>query len=178
MANRFWIAGVVMLALAVGARSDDTAGKKTSATPPAGFERLKKLAGTWVEADKDGKPTDKVVSVIKVSAGGSIVHETLFPGQDSEMISIYNLEGKDLVLTHYCILGNQPRMKADPNSPSNQLCFKFSGGANLDPAKDMHMHEGTLTFIDDDHYEFSGCAWADGKPAAGHECKMTLVRKK
>ncbi len=178
MVQRFWIAGLMVLALTVGARSDDTAGKKPPATQNAGFEKLKKLAGTWVATDKDGKPTDQVVSVIKVTAGGSIVHETLFPGQPTEMISVYNLEGSDLVLTHYCMLGNQPRMKADPKSPANQLCFKFIGGANLDPSKDMHMHEGTLTFVDDDHIEFSGVAWADGKPAPGHECAMKLVRKK
>ena len=34
-----------------------------------------------------GKPTDKVVSVIKITASGSTVHETLFPGTPMEMIS-------------------------------------------------------------------------------------------
>ena len=114
---------------------------------------MKKLAGTWVEADKDGKPTDKVVSVIKVTAGGSVVHETLFPGQPHEMISVYHLDGGELVMTHYCVLGNQPRMKADPKSPADQIHFKFAGGTNLDPAKDKHMHEATMTFIDDDHID-------------------------
>ena len=47
---------------------------------------MKKLAGTWLAADKDGKPTDQVVSIIKVTAGGSVVHETLFPGQPHEII--------------------------------------------------------------------------------------------
>ena len=75
---------------------------------------------------------------------------------------MYHLDGADLVMTHYCMLGNQPRMKADPKSPANQLCFKFAGGSNLDPAKDKHMHEGTLTFIDDDHIEFSGVCWDGG----------------
>ena len=70
-------------------------------------------------------------------------------------------------MTHYCVLGNQPRMKADPKSPPNQIRFVFAGGTNLDPAKDMHMHEGTLTFVDDDHIEFAGVAWDGGKPAAG-----------
>ena len=119
----------------------------------AGLEKMKKLVGTWVEADKDGKPTDKVVSVIKLTAGGSAIHETLFPGQPHEMISIYTVDGPDLVMTHYCMLGNQPRMKADPNSPANQLNFQFAGGANLDPKKDKHMHAATLTIVDSDHIE-------------------------
>ena len=83
-------------------------------TPPtnAGFETMKKLVGTWVQADEEGKPTDTVVSVIKLTAGGSAIHETIFPGQPQEMISVYTVEGDDLVLTHYCAAGNQPRMAA------------------------------------------------------------------
>ena len=40
------------------------------------------------------------------------------------------------------------------------------------------MHEGTLTFIDDDHIEFSGAAWVNGKPAENHCPTFKLVRKK
>ena len=184
MAQRFLVGGLVLLVLTAGARSDDKTGKtdktsKVAATPAqAGLDRLKKLAGTWVNTDKDGKPTDEVVSVIKVTAAGSAVHETLFPGQPQEMVSVYHRDGDDLVMTHYCALGNQPRMKADPKSPANQLHFKFVGGSNLDPAKDMHMHEGTITFVDDDHIEFSGVCWEEGKPSKTHECGMKLVRKK
>jgi hypothetical protein len=166
---------LVLLALAVGGRAEEKAPAKE---PHAGLERLKKLAGTWVAADKDGKPTDQVVSVIKVTANGSVVHETLFPGSDHEMVSIYHRDGADLVMTHYCALGNQPRMKADPKSPKNQIHFLFDGGTNLDPAKDMHMHEGTITFVDDDHIDYCGVAWADGKPLKDHECNLKLVRKK
>jgi hypothetical protein len=177
MTRRFLVGGLMLIALGAGVRGDD----KPAPTPaPAhpGLERLKKLAGTWVAADESGKPTDQVVSVIKVTAAGSAVQETLFPGQPHEMVSIYHRDGADLVMTHYCALGNQPRMKADPNSPPNQIKWAFAGGTNFDPAKDMHMHEGTITFIDDDHIEFSGVAWVGGKPSETHCAKMKLVRKK
>ncbi len=179
MAQRFWISGLMLLALTLGARGGENAGGKApAAAPHPGLERMKKMAGTWVAADKDGKPTAQVVSVVKVTAGGSAVHETLFPGSPMEMVSVYHRDGADLVMTHFCALGNQPRMKADPKSPANQLRFKFAGGSNLDPAKDKHMHEGTLTFVDDDHIEWSGVCWEGGKPAKGPECKFNLVRKK
>jgi hypothetical protein len=171
------LAGLMLIALTGATRADDKPAKPAADTHP-GLERIKKLAGTWVESDKDGKPTDKVVSVIKVTAGGSAVQETLFPGTPQEMVSVYHRDGSDLVMTHYCMLGNQPRLKADPKAPANQIQFKFAGGTNLDPAKDMHMHEGTFTFIDDDHLEISGVAWANGKPLEDHCVKMTLVRKK
>jgi hypothetical protein len=179
MTQRFWFGGLLLLALTVGVHAGEKADAKApAAAPHPGLERLKKLAGTWVAADKDGKPTDQVVSVVKVSAAGSAVIETLFPGQAHEMVSVYHRDGADLVMTHYCALGNQPRMKADPKAPANQIRWQFAGGTNLDPAKDKHMHEGTLTIIDDDHIEWSGVCWEGGKPAKGHECQMKLVRKK
>jgi hypothetical protein len=149
-------------------------------SPPtnASLEKMKKLAGTWLVADKDGKPTDQVASIIKVTAGGSAVHETLFPGQPQEMVSVYTVDGQDLIMTHYCVLGNQPRMKADPKSPSNQIIFQFIGGSNLDPKKDKHMHEATLTIVDDDHIEVKGTGWENGAPAKEMCCGLTLVRKK
>jgi hypothetical protein len=177
MDKRFLVGGVVLLILTVGVNGDDKPAGKAPTTHP-GLERLKKLAGTWVEADKDGKPTDKVVSIIRVTAAGSAVHETLFPGQPMEMVSVYYRDGDELMMTHYCALGNQPRMKADPKSPPNQIHFQFAGGSNLDPTKDMHMHEGTITFIDADHLEWAGVAWKGGKPAVDHCACMKLVRKK
>jgi hypothetical protein len=176
MMQRFMIGGLLLIAFTAGTRGDEPR-KAPSDTHP-GLERMKKLAGTWVEADKDGKPTDKVMSVIKVTSGGSAVQETIFPGQPQEMVSIYHRDGSDLVMTHFCVLGNQPRLKADPKSPSNQIRFLFAGGTNLDPTKDMHMHEGTLTFVDDDHLEVNGVAWVGGKADTDHCCQLKLVRKK
>jgi hypothetical protein len=177
MKHRFWL-GAILLALVTTVQADEKpAAKPTPPTHPR-LERLKKLAGTWLVADEDGKPTDTVASVIKVTAGGSAVHETLFPGQPHEMVSIYHLDNGDLVMTHYCALGNQPRMKADPKSPANQIRWEFAGGTNLNVAKDKHMHEATLTFVDDDRLELTGACWEDGKPAAGPSCNFKLIRKK
>ena len=108
MALRLLVGGLMLVAFGAEVRGDEKA-VKASDGAATNLERMKKLAGTWVEADKDGKPTDKVVSVIKVTAGGSAVQETLFPGQAMEMVSIYHLDKGDLVMTHYCMLGNQPR---------------------------------------------------------------------
>ena len=139
---------------------------------------MKKLAGTWLAADKDGKPTDQVMSIIKVTAGGSAVHETLFPGQPHEMVSVYTADGPDLIMTHYCVLGNQPRMKAEANSPPNQIVFHFAGGTNLNPAKDKHMHDATLTIVGDGRIEVCGTGWENGAPAKEMCCGLKLVRKK
>jgi hypothetical protein len=176
MTRQLLVCPVLLLALQLAAYCGDKSGQPVPTNPH--FEKIKKLAGTWLAADKDGKPTDVVVSVIKVTAGGSVVHETLFPGQPDEMVSIYTVDGPDLIMTHYCVLGNQPRMKADPKSPANQISFQFAGGTNLDPKKDKHMHAATLTLVDADHIEIAGVAWDGGAPAPDMCCGMKLVRKK
>ena len=173
------ILGLLGVGSTLVAVADDHQHKHTPsvATNP-GFDKLKTLAGTWVMADADGKPTEQVVSVIRLTAGGSAIEETLFPGQDQEMVSFYTADGSDIVMTHYCVLGNQPQMKASGKKAGDKLNFEFVGGTNLDPAKDMHMHSAVLTFVDDDHFETEGTGWQDGKPAPEMCGGMKLVRQK
>jgi len=168
------LASVVFCVGFVSAAGD----RPKTAAKHEGLEKLKKLAGTWVELDKDGKPTKTVISVFKVTSGGSAVHETLFPGEAHEMVTIYHLDGKDLVLTHYCMLRNQPRLKVDPKSPANKLQFRFTGGTNIDPAKDHHMHDGAITFIDADTIQIDWQGWSDGKADEAHKFSKKLGRKK
>lgn len=170
------------LLLAVGfqvGRADDKAQAPLPPVPTnAALEKMKSLVGTWLKVDENGKTTDEVASVIKLTAGGSAVVETIFPGQPMEMVSVYTVDGGDLVMTHYCVLGNQPRMKADPKSPEGTIKFDFVGGSNLDVNKDRHMHAAVLKFVDADKIEVEGTGWENGAPMK--ECcgKMTLVRKK
>jgi hypothetical protein len=174
----FVVCGLLLTLSLAGFGADKPEVKLPAPRTNAGLEKMKKLVGTWLTTDTDGKVTDRIASIIKLTAGGSVVHETLFPGQTEEMVSLYTVDGPDLIMTHYCVLGNQPRLKADPNSSENQLAFQFAGGANLDPKKDKHMHELTLTFVDDDHIEVKGTGWENGAPSKDMCCGLKLVRKK
>jgi hypothetical protein len=136
MMRQLMALGFLAASLALSASADEQHNHPPQAPTNAGFEKLKTLVGTWVAADPSGKPTDQVVSVVRLTAGGSAIHETLFPGQPQEMVSIYTAEGPDLVMTHYCLLGNQPRMKAKASPLDNKFHFEFAGGGNLDPARD------------------------------------------
>lgn len=178
MMRQFLVCGLLLAGLSFSASGEDKHNHSPTTAKNAGLEKMKTLVGTWVAADKDGKPTNDVVSVIKLTAGGSAVHETLFPDQPHEMISIYTADGSDLVLTHYCMLGNQPRMKASTKSLGNKLNFEFAGGSNLNVKKDKHMHAATLTFVDADHYQVDGIGWENGEPVKEMCNGMKLVRKK
>lgn len=140
------------------------------------FESLKKLSGDWVEVGKDGKPTEKVISSIRVTSAGSAIEETLFPGGDHEMVTVYFLDGDRLLLTHYCALGNQPQMRAEPGNDANQIAFKFIGATNLKSADEHHMHEATLTLAGPDRYQAEWSSNKEGKTC--HKVQFDLMRKR
>ena len=81
MMRQILVCGLLLAGVSLSAVGEDK-GKDTkvpAAPKNANLEKMKSLVGTWVSADKDGKASDEVVSVIKLTAGGSAVHETLFP---------------------------------------------------------------------------------------------------
>jgi hypothetical protein len=87
----------------------------------------------------------------RVASGGSVVIETLFPGTGHEMVSVYHEDGEDLVMTHYCALGNQPRMRAEGGPEDGRLDFRFTGISNRRSPGELHIHEGWIRVRDRDH---------------------------
>ena len=81
------------------------------------------------------------------SLAGNAVLELLFPGTEKEMVTVYHLDGDELVLQHYCILGNQPRMKVRPGKNADELAFEFAGCCNLVSDDARHMREATITIL-------------------------------
>jgi hypothetical protein len=102
--------------------------------------------------------------------------ETLFPGTPHEMRSVCFLDGGELVLTHYCAMGNQPRMKLSPASTDRTLVFDFAGGTNVDPAKDVHIHSGRIQLTGPDALETEWTVWGGGKQTGTN--RFVLARKK
>jgi hypothetical protein len=137
------------------------------------LERLKSLEGEWVILPEEGLPAGQTVQY-RVIGNGTTLHETLFAGTPEEMVTIYHLDGPDLVLTHYCTLGNQPRMIAAPSKDPNQISFRFAGGTNIDPEKDRHMHEAQFTFVDEARFKARWTLYDGSKP--DHSAEFTLAR--
>ena len=146
-----------------------------TAAAQAGFRRLAALEGDWVgEGPADG-PGPMTVSY-RLTGGGSALVETLFAGTADEMITIYTVEGGDLMLTHYCSFGNQPRMRAAPMQ-GDVLDFRFAGGANLDPQRDDHMHDARYEFVSDDELLIEWTGWSGGRADTEHQARVRLTRK-
>lgn len=144
-------------------------------TAPA-FDRFKALVGEWVAA-ADGPMAEKgdLVARYALTAGGTAVVETEFPGTPHEMVTVYTVEGQDVVLTHYCTSGNQPRMRA-AKAAGARLEFAFDGGGNVDPKSSKHMHSAVFEFLGPDEIRSEWTELADGKPAM--VVPIHLVRKR
>ena len=139
------------------------------------LDMIKKLEGEWVEVGEDGMPTDKVVTSFRLTAGGTAIEETIFKGGDHEMITLYHLDGDDLVLTHYCMNGNQPRMRADAKPGPGKLVFECAGGTNMKSEDDKHMHHAAITWKDEDHIHTEWQEFTDGKNT--YTASFHLARK-
>ena len=173
--RRFSTLGLAAALAACASPSHDTAAH--SATD-ASFARLAALQGEWLEAD-DGAmvPKGTLVATYRLTGAGSAVVETYFPGAAEEMVTVYHRDGDNLVLTHYCAVGNQPRMRATKLGGTT-LDFAFDGGTNIDPSRDMHMHSGHFEFVSRDELLAEWQGWEAGAPAKDHVAKFHLVRRK
>jgi hypothetical protein len=134
-----------------------------AAASPA-LEKFKALKGEWVAAE-DGPLSKKgdLVARYTVTAAGTAVVETVFPGSEHEMVTVYTADGADLVLTHVCMEGNQPRMRAKAPAGA-RVAFAFEGGGGIDPRRDRHMHSAWFEFVGADEIRNEWTEHAAGKP--------------
>jgi hypothetical protein len=141
-----------------------------------GFDRLKALAGDWIDVDGVFGEKGKVAVTYRVSGGGNTLIETFPVGSPFEMVTVYHRDGQQLALTHYCAGGTQPRM-VSKGLDGNVLVFDYTGGANIDTAKTSHMHAARIEFISADEITSTWQNWKDGKPD-GPAHTFRVVRKK
>ena len=173
MKNITFMMLIATVLLVSAARADERA--KIDAR--TAFEKLKGLAGEWDGKGGHGDQSIPASVIYRSGSGGTIVTEVLFPGTEHEMMTVYYLQGNDLVATHYCGVGNQPHFKLDlAKSTSTELVFAFDGGTNLDPAKDGHIHDGRLAVTGDGKLDSSWAFYAGGEKKG--ENTLHLTRKK
>jgi len=78
------------------------------------------------------------------------------------------------VLTHYCMEGNQPRMRAR-NAKGPRFDFAYDGGTNIDARRDRHMHSAWLELLGADEIRNEWTEQAEGKTVL--VVKSHLVRQ-
>jgi hypothetical protein len=128
---------------------------------PSDFGPLASLVGEWQGKDPEGKP---ITASYQWTGGGTSLVESMTKAQKPVMMTMYHADKGSLMLTHYCKLGNQPRMRADrPGSDAKTLTFNFIDITNLAQPMDAHMHKVSFTFQDQDHFTQEWMLSKDGK---------------
>ncbi len=130
----------MVCALGLLALFGTTAAPSDAPDGAAAFDRLKGLAGVWEVTQPAGK---KATVRYELTAGGSTLFEYYSDssmGSGNEMVTMYHLDAGRLMLTHYCMAGNQPRMLLKRFDPATgELDFDFLDATGLKDENDGHM---------------------------------------
>jgi len=127
------------------------------------FERMKRFVGSWEGTIDKGQGPMKVTASYKLTAGGSAIVETIFEGMPHEMVTVYyDSPDRKLNMTHYCMLQNHPKMMLQ-SMKTNELMFDLTKSADVDGAKDDHMHSLTINFDGKDQLAQHWTRFQDGK---------------
>ncbi len=136
------------------------------------FDRIKSLAGEWQGKMSDGTPVETTYRVV---SNGSAVMNVLDPGGPFEMVTMFHQDGPAVMVTHYCAMGNQPRMLARSMTKPNVIEFSFKDVTNLTSPAEGHMAGLILTFVDADHHRQEWVSQDGGKE---HRDTFELTRKR
>ena len=142
-------------------------------TMGTGLDKMKSLAGTWQgQAGEMGAAT----VTYRVVSNGSAVEEDLFPGTPHEMITMFHEDNGQLIATHYCALGNQPRLVGGATGPNTvELAMADITNYHADPGNYMGHAKYTLSGPNNLQAHWTGYD-KDGKQ--WHEGKFDLTRVK
>lgn len=167
---------LILTAVCAGCSSTQHHRVVESATPAqqaALLDRIKSLAGTW-----EGKAPDGTTgtTIFQVTSSGSAVREIMLSGTEHEMTNMYTMDGPNLLMTHYCAMGNQPHMRAAAGS-GNRIEFKPAGVSNLTTPEKMYMGQMTIEFVDANHIKQHWQSLKKGQPG-DHNLTIELTRKK
>ena len=166
------IAGL-LLASAAGVAGNPKSGQPDAA---AAFARLKALVGEW---EADTKEMGKAHNSYELIANGSVLleRESFAGDKDKTMLSAYHLDGNRLILTHYCMAGNQPRLQLQSFYPaSGEMEFVFLDGTNLSSPNTGHMHQVKLRVAGSGSLESNWQFFENGKLKFSEPAQYTRVR--
>lgn len=161
--QRFGLALTVLLALGAGAPAAETR--------DASWERLKSLVGEWEGKYSDGS---KAHASYRLISNGTAIMETLTTSDSDQMVTVYHLDGATLLMTHYCSLGNQSRMR-EKATDGARLEFGYLDATNLKGPDDHHMSRLVMTFPASDRLFQEWTSKAGAKEETG---RFEFVRQK
>ncbi len=142
----------VFLAVAVFAVLGLAQQPNPTGQPAAAFDKLKSLAGEWEGLANEGGKQIPTRTTFRLVSDGSALMNLLAPGTPHEMITMFHMDGADLLATHYCAAHNQPRFRLVPGADPNVVAFEFKDATNLSSPAAAHMDRVKFTILDANHH--------------------------
>ncbi|MCI0489737.1 MAG: hypothetical protein L0229_24370 [Blastocatellia bacterium] len=141
----------------------------------AAFERFKKLEGSWKGSSTKG--WERTVTFNTIARGSAVVQNS-FDAQPSEMITTaFYMDGDRLMLTHYCVTKNQPRLVATSFEDSGKtISFTFLDGTNLSSRDQGHMDRLIFRFLDENRVTSQWTWYQNGKESWMEEIQLERTR--
>jgi len=168
--QRFLLAALIAASTALTA-ADSNPISSTSAG--AAFARLKTLVGEWEATTSSGK----VHLSYELVSGDTALLERESSDTMPSMVTVYFVDNGRLLLTHYCMAGNQPRMQAKALNPdTGELDFQFLDATNLTSPGAGHMHNAKIRIVDNSHLVSEWQFYENGKPKLKETAQYTRVR--
>ena len=172
MKRQILVIATVLLAAAPFTTAQAAGPKSEASAGPAAYARLKTLVGEW-EADTG---MGKVHVSYELIAGGTSLVEKESGEKMPAMLTVYYLDGDRLLMTHYCMAGNQPRLQARAfNAETGEVAFEFLDATNLAPGGG-HMHNATFHLADKDHFSSEWEFYENGQRKMAETAQYTRVK--
>jgi len=159
--------GILVLAVLGGGVTHSV---QAAEPPDPAWEKLASLVGDW-QGTYSGQPAS--VSYRLVSNGTALM-ETLEDDHSSQMVTVYHPDGTSLLMTHYCSIGNQSRMRAR-RLESGRLDFAYVDSSNVRSPDEHRMTHLALSFPDADHLVQE---WTAKTGSQEHVGRFEFARKK
>jgi hypothetical protein len=93
------------------------------------------------------------------------------------MLTAFHPDGDRLLLTHYCVARNQPRMvAAEASDDGRSIRFAFVDGTSMESRDDGHMDAAEYHFIDSDHFTARWSWYEEGQESWFEEIHYRRAR--
>jgi hypothetical protein len=130
------------------------------------FETFKGFEGKW--AIRSGQKALPIEMTYESGSKGSIVTEKF-----GKELSVFYRDGQNLLMTHFCNAGNQPRLRLRENTQPGVFEFQMFDITNLQSADADHVERVIYRIVDDKTINLE-IVWKNGKSEESE--KYTLTR--
>lgn len=154
---------LALTGFAVAILPASTAAQPGPLRPDQAFQRLRSLVGDWQGATESGR---QFLVSYRMTANDTALVETWTMSPTRQSMTIYHMDGAALIATHYCPIGNQPRLQYRADTSNERLHFTFRDATNMPDPNAAHQHEFWLRFHADGTFARNETYVENGEPGS------------